>query len=258
MRLLPGGTDVWVVDLVSGGRGTRLTFDPATMELFPTWTPDGTRVAFGFEPPLSWKAADGTGAVEPLVESDGKRRVPHAFFRDGTMLLFEEYHRGLGVVSLEGDRIPTLLWESPYDERNGDLSPDGRWIAYESDESGAREIWVRPFPNVNESRWQVSSGGGAWPLWNPDGWRELFYVGPQGLMTVAVKTEPTFSYETAALLFDTAPYANPNTLANNRMMDISDDGMRFLMLKEGRRPDVPDPVLVQNWTDELQRLVPIP
>jgi len=172
----------------------RLTFDPAA-EWFPIWTPDGQRVAFGSpEAPLSWKAADGTGEVETLVESS--RQMPMAFSPDGTALVFNDWNSSgfdLGLLSLEGERTSTLLMETEFTERNAALSPDGRWIAYESDESGQYEVYVRPFPDVNGGRWQVSSGGGAWPLWSPDG-QELFYAGSEGMMAVPIETEPKDRY----------------------------------------------------------------
>ena len=143
-------------------------------------------------------------------------------------------------------------------ERNADLSPDGRWIAYESDESGEREILVRPFPDVDDGRWQVSSDGGVWPLWNPANPQELFYLSPQGMMAVALDTEPTLTWEQPQLLFDAAEYGVPFIVGSNRRIDISPDGTRFLMFKVSSSADAPDPILVQNWTDELQRLVPTP
>ena len=96
-----------------------------------------------------------------------------------------------------------------------------------------------------------------WPRWNPDGGHELFYVGPPGIMTVAVDTETTFRWDPPELLFDPAGYGVPATVGDNRRIDISLDGKRFLMFKVDT-PAVPNPTLVQNWFDELQRLVPSP
>ena len=158
----PDNEDVWIYDLVRETQ-MRLTFDPAT-EGFPIWTPDGQRVAFGAaDGPLSWKAADGTGEVEALVESS-KAQYPQAFSPDGRALVFEDRNTGganLGILSLEGERISTPLLETEFDEQNAALSPDGRYLAYESDESGQYEVYVRPFPDVNGGHWQVSSGGGG-------------------------------------------------------------------------------------------------
>ena len=96
------------------------------------------------------------------------------------------------MLLLEGERISTLLMETEFSERNAALSPDGRWMAYQLNESGQFEVYGRPFPDVNGGRWQVSSGGGAWPLWNPNG-RELFYARSEGMMAVPIETEPTFT-----------------------------------------------------------------
>ena len=128
-------------------------------------------------------------------------------------------------------------------------------MAYESNESGQFEIYVRPFPDVNAGRWQVSSDGGQWPFWAPDG-RELFYRGPQDMMVVAIETEPTFARGTREPLFDTEPYA----LSNSRRAAISPDGQRFLMLRVGEESEdtaAPESmVVVLNWFEELKRLVP--
>ncbi len=193
------GGDLWIEDLVRGGPGTRLTFTPGRGR-YPTWTSDGLRVAFRGGPgeALFWKAADGTGGVEPLTEyrpprlGDASSLSPSASSPDGTALVFGA-GSDPGVLWLEGDRAPTLLWESPDFERDYDLSPDGRWLAYQSAEparqGGARrgqlgpmEVWVRPFPNVTDGVWQVSTNGGRWPLWNPqpDRGQKLFYISPQG------------------------------------------------------------------------------
>ena len=252
--------DVWIYDL-ERETSTRLTFDPAD-DRFPVWTPDGERVAFGS--PLSWKAADGTGEVEPLAESPNQ--FPQAFSPDGTALVFEETTAGfdLGVLTLEGERGSTLVLQTEFDERNAALSPDGRWIAYQSNESGVDEVYVRPFPDVETGRWQVSSDGGAWPLWGPEG-RELFYGGRQGMMAVAVDTEPTFSPGTPERLFGTAGvYASSQTAVGRgrRQAAVSPDGERFLMLRLGiagsDSPATAQINVVLNWFEELNRLVPVP
>ena len=159
--------DVVVYDLASG-TPTRLTFDPAGAELYPTWTPDGRHVVFAGSPEqnrmLLSKAADGSGAVEPLMESDVVRTRPYDFSPDGQLVFRAQ--DGLTVLSLE-DPTPTLLWENAAQARHADVSPDGRWLAYELDQSDRTEVLVRPFPNVNDGVYQISTTGGGWPLWNP-------------------------------------------------------------------------------------------
>ena len=232
---------------------TRLTFGEG--DRFPTWTPDGTRVAFGS--PLSWKLADGTGDVEVLaadVPGD-----PQAFSPDGSILVFQS-NDDLGMLSLDGDRSSTILLDGEYQERNASLSPDGRWIAYESNESGDFEVYVRPFPEVTTGRWQVSSGVGGWPIWNPNG-RELFFKTSEHLMAMAYDDESTFTPGVATELFDLAPYLVGQ---GNRRIAVSPDGERFLLQKilssQSNTEDsaLPQINVVLNWFEELKERVPVP
>ena len=244
------GTDVWLYDLTRD-TFTRLTFDPA-METFPTWTPDGARVAFGsLVAPLSWKAADGTGAVEQLGERE--LQFPQAFTPDGKTVVFTQANRpndDLGLMSLDGERTSTPLLDSTFNERNAALSPDGRWLAYESNESGG------PFPEVNAGRWQISNDEGRWPVWSPNG-DELFFRDPSGVVALTFVTDPTFTPGALTHLFAWEFVGSPN-----RKMAASPDGNRFLMLKSASSDtddeDAPAPqiILTLNWFDELRRLVP--
>ncbi len=143
---------------------------------------------------LYWKAVDGTGAVERLTESENLQ-FPYAFSPDGKHLVFVDIGAGrrtLAVLSLEGSSEPLLATE--FSERNGEISPDGRWLAYQSNASGQNEIYVRPFPNVEGGQWLISNGGGTRPLWSPDG-RELFYVAP-GARLMAVPVQPVQPVQT--------------------------------------------------------------
>ena len=161
----PAARDVWIYDLVRD-TFTRLTFDAAG-DGNPVWTPDGLRVAFHSTPGgLFWRAADGTGQAEPLLENS-TFSPPWSFAPDGTTLVMWHPTPGaadLGLLSLEGERASTALLETEFAEMNAVVSPDGRWVAYGSDESGEFEIYVRPFPDVESGRWQVSGGGGRWPV----------------------------------------------------------------------------------------------
>ena len=162
--------DIWVWDLVREVL-TRLTFDPGA-DRYPVWTPDSTRVVFSSDVDgafnLYWKAADGTGTVDRLTES-ANLQYGNSFSPDGESLVLREGGVGrevdLRVLSLAGDRGVETLLATEFVEVNADLSPDGRWMAYESDQSGQREIYVRPFPNVEDGQWQISTSGGARPLW---------------------------------------------------------------------------------------------
>ena len=249
--------DIWIWDFARETL-TRLTFAPAR-DSYPVWTPDGRWVAFGSRrdgtPNLYWKAADGTGAVERLTESKNLQ-VPYAFTPDGRQLVFLELdeNNDLGVLSLEGSPEPLLATE--FSERNGAISPDGQWLAYQSDASGQNEIYVRPFPNVEDGQWSISSGGGTRPLWAPDG-RELFYLAPgERLMAVGVQTEPSFAPGNAEVAFEGRFFATGS--APGRTYDISPDSERFLMIKEGGSDETSSTefILVLNWFEELKRLVP--
>jgi hypothetical protein len=142
-----------------------------------------------------------------------------------------------------------------FNERLPVMSPDGRWLAYQSTESGKMEIYVRPFPNVRSARWQISEGGGFAPLWSADG-REVFYRKADTIVAVKIRTEPTFGVESSGALFSLAGYV----LAGTRGVryDVGRDG-RFLLLKSdllGDSASRQDIVVVENWFTELQQRVP--
>ena len=235
---------------------TRLTFDPGR-DRYPVWTPDSTRVVFSSEANgefnVYWKAADGTGTVERLAES-ANLQYGNAFSPDGESLVLRGGAIGtevdLRVLSLAGDRGVETLMATEFTETNADLSPDGRWLAYQSDQSGGMEVYVRPFPNVDDGQWQISTGGGTHPLWASDG-RELFYRRGAALMAVLVQTEPSFTPGTPELLFE----GDYLVVAGGRPYDVAADGEQFLMIKEGDE-SARNVILVQNWHEELQRLVP--
>ena len=179
--------DIWVWDFARETL-SRVTFDPG-LDRAPAWTPDGRRVVFssqasaGAGGALFWQAADGTGTAERLTQSPNIQ-FPSAVSPDGTRVVFSEgttSPTGFDVMmlTLEKDHRVQPLVQTPFDERNGEVSLDGRWLAYESNDSGQVQISVRPFPDVNRGRWQVSTGGGTQPLWARNG-QELFYLAPNG------------------------------------------------------------------------------
>ncbi len=256
--------DVWIYDL-ERQMANRLTFDPA-VEQRPAWTPDSRRVVFGSDrggeaSNLFWKAADGTGEAERLTTSPYDQR-PH-FWLDDKRLLFEEPGRetrqDLHLLLMGDETTSRPLLNTQFTEDRPAISSDGRWIAYRSDESGQSEIYVRPFPNVEEGKWLISRDGGISPVWGPNG-RELFYrsLKEEVMMIVRIETEPVFTYSTPEVLFKGSYFRS-----RNRNYDISPDGQRFLMLKEvgqteeGSAPTQDALVVVENWFEELKRLVPI-
>ncbi len=243
---------LWIYDLARDTM-TRLTFGSAT-GFGPAWTPDGTRVAFGT--PLAWKRADGTGEVERL--SDDVASFPESFAPDGATLVFRT-EGGLGTLELEGDRAVTeLLNDRGFIERGAEVSPDGRWLAYTSDESGRREVYVRPFPDVETGRWQISTDGGEWPVWNVAD-NELFYRGPTGVMALAYETDPTFRPGAVTQLLERVIVGG-----GNRRMAVSPDGERFLLLRDlsdrtAAADEAPTRIhVVLNWFEELLERVPVP
>ena len=254
--------DVWIWDLA---RETlqRLTFDPGS-NLGGVWTPDGKRVAFsralgGFAE-IYWQAADGSGTGEALTKGSGRNMLPTGFLPDASALLYEPTidPRDIGMVRVAGDQPSTWtpLLAGAANERGGTVSPDGRWLAYQSDESGRAEIYVRPFPRVDAGLWQVSTAGGTRPRWGRNG-RELFYIaGGTGLavMSVAVDAGATFMAGSPVMLFQ-GNYIAPNT--GRLTYDVSLDGKRFLMIKAAEAEATPPQIIVvHNWLEELKRLVP--
>ena len=253
-----GNSDIWTYDLARGTL-TRLTFDEAT-DRAPVWTPDGARVVFQSDRDgggLFSKAADGTGAVERLVEFSGVIG-PGSWSADGRLLVNRS--GDIAVLSVEGDRTLDLLLDTEFNEGSASISPNGRWLAYRSDESGQDEVYVRPFPDVDDGKWQVSVGGGSRSLWSPDG-AELFFLffdptanSPNSQIMVAqVEGDSTFRHTTPERLFD---LGNLNAFD----WDIAPDGERFLMLRlaaaqgaDGRGQGL---VIVLNWFTELQARVP--
>ncbi len=262
----PGSSqDVWVWDFGLKTL-TRLTFDKGE-DGCPVWTPDGKRIAFHTHQKdargsIYWKAADGTGKDEAVGSFPGSEIFPSSWSSDGKTLLVTAGYAGtamdIGAQSVEGDKKYRPLLKEAYAEAQPHISRDGRWMAYASDESGQTQVYVRPFPDVNKGRWQVSASGGASPLWSPNG-RELFYRNGDAVMAVPVRTEPVFTHEAAKILFRGTYYsAWPSD-----DWDIHPDGKRFLMIKgpeaspSGATAPRPKINIVLNWFEELKQRVPI-
>ncbi len=276
-RISPDGTsiaveirdqenDIWRWDLTRHAL-TRLTFDPA-IDRDPVWTPDGRQIIFAssrtgaFD--LYARAVDGTGSDVRLTAGKNSQYAAQVT-PDGLFIIGSEVrpHTAFDIVrfalnaSLGAGGAVTgsdLLIETPVDDRNAELSPNGRYLAYQSNESGQSEIYVRPYPQIGSGRWQVSTNVGKGPAWARNG-REIFYTDRTNhLMTVPVDTAgPTFSAGASVAVLQT-PYAAPFAW---RMFDVTADGTRFLMIKDQfSQTDARTIVVVQNWTEELKRMLP--
>ena len=243
--------DILIYDLARD-TPTRLTFDPAS-DNFPVWSPDGQRVVFASTREgarnLFWKAANGTGEATRLTTSETPQ-FSSSWAPDGGTLVFVEQLPGTGfdlaVLPTSGDGVSELLLQTEFFEWYSEVSPDGRWIAYASNESGRNQIYVRPFPNVDEGKWQISRESGNFPVWSPDG-RELFYrrLSDGAMMVVQIETDSTFSHGNPELLFDAAGFL---PAGGARAFDIAPDG-RFLMIR--LQTGGASLVAVENWLDEL-------
>jgi len=261
--------DIWVFD-VRRQTFDRLTTD-AQLDAIPVWSPDERRLVWssqrgGGNLNLYWQPADGTGTVERLTNSINAHRAS-GFTPDGTQLIFAEANasggrQDLKVLSPQDRRITALL-STPFDEINGEISPDGQWLAYQSNESGPFEVYLRPFPAVDRARLPVSVGGGQQPAWARSG-RELFYLtADAALMAVEIRRQADGSLDVSApkKLIDGKGYYNSEGSPNRgRTYDVSPDGSRFLRIKltePNPKADAPRRIVtVMHWLDELQRLVP--
>jgi serine/threonine-protein kinase len=255
--------DIWIWDFARL-RLARLTSEPA-IDRFPVWTRDGQRIVFASSRAGAlnfWsQAADGSGIAERLTTSSNNQ-FPTGITPDGKAVVFNELTPTMGSdllqVALDGTHHVTPLLQTKFDEFNGVVSPDGRWLAYDSNSSGdSSEIYVRPFPGVGGGQSPVSTAGGTRPLWARNG-KELFYVGADGaLWRVPVEaSDQTWNAGTPTKLFD-ARYFIAGT--SGRTYDVSPDGQRFLMIKApGSDAGVARPtiIVVQHWDEELRRLAP--
>jgi Tol biopolymer transport system component len=248
-----GRHTIWILEL-SRGITSRLVSD-VTGAHGPVWSPDGSRVVYssnrlgGID--LYWLRADGTGD-ERVLSSAGKVAYQATDWSlDGRFLLYlaERGQGDLWILPLLPTQKPRPFLESPSDERQGQFSPDARWIAYTSDESGAHEVYVRRFPGA-DGKWQVSTHGGAQPRWRRDG-KELFYLAPDGkLMAAAVKAGlPTFETGTPEALFNTGITASFVERRNHYV--VTRDGQRFLVNISAEDENSAPITVVMNWDAAL-------
>ena len=262
-RRVDVNTDVWMLD---GTRTTRLTFDPAR-DQFPIWSADGSRVIYRSRRAgggaLYRKLASGAGDEELLLAAP-QNLTPMDESRDGRFLVYSwadpRTITDLWTMSMTGDRSPSVLLATPFRETYGEFSPDGRWVAYQSNESGRIEIYVRPFvaptaetPPVAASRqWQVSTAGGLYPVWRPDG-KELYYINPAGaMMAVPITITGAVPNPGAPVeLFRKRIYGGGMDIQDGRQYDVAPDG-RFLintLLDSAAAPVT----LIQHWNPDAKK-----
>jgi eukaryotic-like serine/threonine-protein kinase len=222
------------------------------------WTPDGKRLVFGWSDTgsanLYWKPADAFSPMARLTVSENSQ-FPGSFTPDGSTLAFVESHpkTKMDILLLDmKSRQVTPYLNSTYQEGWPEISPNGRWLAYASDESGSgqREVWVRPFPGPG-GKWQISKGPSLSPIWSKDG-KHLFYHGNNQVWEVVVKTEGDFSAGTPRLLFKNVGFGERYPIRN---WDLWPDGLGFLTVKadETKPAFVTELILIQNWFEELKR-----
>jgi len=258
----PAG-DVWILDLERGGLAGRFSFDD-TDDVAPIWSPDGSRVVYSARPStlnqstLYAKAANGAGAPEKVL-SDGAAKFPTSWSPDGRFILYTALDPGrpasaIWIVPLAGDRKPFPLNDSVFPEQAGQFSPDGRWIAYQSLSSGRFEIYVVPFrptDGTKAGKWQVSTAGGSYPRWSPDG-KELFYLSigqDPAIMAATVNADGAeFRVGDVRRLFPMrsgglrSPYA------------VAPDGKRFLVNVVQTPESKAEPItVVMNWAAGLRK-----
>ncbi len=249
--------DIWTLDFARGVR-TRFTFRH-TPGSNPIWSADGSRIAFTAGNTLDTfyeKASSGAGDEKELLKKPGEIKAPTSWSRDGRFLLYNTFNtpktqQDLWVLPLEGDRKPVLLLGTTFNESEGSFSPDMRWIAYTSNESGRAEVYIRPFtasgPSLGEGKWQVSKDGGTLAKWRADG-KELIFRAPNGSpMAVDVTiTGTAFQAGVPKQLFALPP--------NVGDWDVTADGKRFIAAVPPAQQNVQTPItVVLNWEAALKR-----
>jgi Tol biopolymer transport system component len=260
------GSDLWIFDRIRGG-STKFTFDPAR-DNNPIWSPDGKNIVFSSDRDggvgagnLYMKAAGGAGQEELLLRSD-TAKVPTDWSRDGRFVIYENRDprtQGdlviLPMSGSSGDRKPMDFLRTPFSEVQARFSPDGRWIAYASTESGRPEVYVQSFPRTG-GKWLISNAGGFQPRWRADG-KELFYItdkdnkGSNAFMAVDILTMPGDSEFKAGVpkkLFA----VNVVTANQRNSYDVTRDGQRFLLNTPAAAQN-PTVTLVLNWTAALNK-----
>ncbi len=245
-------SDIWLHELARG-TDTRFTFH-ASQNSNPVWSPDGNRIVFssrrakGMD--LYLKDTSGAGQDELLLQSANSKYADQ-WSRDGKFLVYQEWspkaRHDLWILPMTGERKPVAFLQTEFDEGHGQISPDGRWMVYDSDESGRHEVYVRPFPS-GAGKWKVSTNGGARPRWRGDG-KELFYLSPErALLAVTVKAGPPAAFEPGVpqTLFESS-VVPLEPAAPFFLYDVTGDGRRFLIATRADQSAEAPLTLVVNW-----------
>ena len=251
--------NVWVYDIPTK-TFTQLTFEGNNS--MPVWSPDGSRIAFTSSKvgPLNlfWKQADGSGTDERLAASEHPQAA-NSWSPDGRELIYVEQSAATGrdirMLSTHGGRNTQPILQSNGNETGPALSPDGRWLAYVSDESGRNEVYIRPFPSAvgSSAKWQISTQGGGEPLWNRDA-SELFFRAGNKMLAAKIKMAPALKASAPQVLFE-GEYDKGT--ASRPAYDVASDGRRFLMVKASEAKAAPNSLeIVLEWFDVLKRQVP--
>jgi Tol biopolymer transport system component len=247
------GRDIWIFDVARGLR-TRFTFGPADA-LDSVWSPDGTTIMFNSRRKgtldLYRKASSGAGSEELLI-ADNVDKIPMSWSPDGKLILYAGYgasrKNDLFVLPAAGEPKPTLVIQSGFSEDQGRISPDGRWIAYSSNESGRYEVYVAPFPGTG-GKWQVSAAGGAFPRWGHDG-SEIFYLAPDNKLISASVNSKGAGFEVGAVK---PLFATRIPTRTSYQYDVSPDGQRFLIATAPEQAGSAPITVVLNWTAGLKK-----
>lgn len=226
-----GANDIWIWSLDRGVM-TRLTSGP-TLDMAPVWTPDGRRIIWtstreNANPTLYWQAADGTGSAEPVTGP--ALAFPGSVTPDGQAVPWSSGGFAIMRTSLTGERRTNRVLGPLSSVLTPDVSPDGRWLAYQSNESGQPEVWVRPYPAVDAGRWQMSTGRGSRPAWSRSGRELSFLDGTDRLSVVSIAVNGnTLVAGVPRRLLDAAAYypGFSSRGAYLRGYDVSPDGQRF-------------------------------
>jgi serine/threonine-protein kinase len=252
-----GRRDIWVKQLPDGPF-SRITFGD-TSSVRPSWSADGHEVYYvndragsGVGPAYAHRA-DGTGAARLLKSSQKDDYGQVAISRDGRWLLLRTAPVGSGSPDIVGMHLPDTalvpLVATPAQEFHPALSPDGRWLAYSSNESGSFEVYVRPFPETSSAKWQVSTAGGGEPSWSKNG-RRLFYInGRNEMVSAEVPPGPGFTLGKQRTLFSVTQFTRTGPIPS---YTLAPDGEHFLMIREGEATQQSELILAENWLQGLK------